>query len=129
MCWPKVGRIITNKLNNLGFGIRYQARIEKKPWFGGKKTLLVSIFVLNFPIKMLFQEYVGEKSPNVFPADRFYLALLTKVYRKPLMHKIFPEPEKILWLHAWKRFFCLMITQYLQPGIFSIKLKYFSKKS
>ena len=68
---------------------------KKFPNLGKKPWLCLSLDGLNFPFKMWFQQYVGEKTPKFFPAEPFFRVFLTKWLSKCL-HSIKPPlPWKI----------------------------------
>ena len=56
-------------------------KIEESALIFEKKALIVFIFGLNFPFKMQFKEYTGEKTPKCFPGHIF-LMFLTKYLSK-----------------------------------------------
>ena len=79
-------------------------KIEKSVLILERKTLIVSIFGLNVPFKMQFQEYIGKKVPKwlhvrpLFPA--FLTKCLTKCPSSTNHHPPFPPcHEKLLVEH------------------------------
>ena len=48
-------------------------KIEKSALILEKKLLIASIYLLNFQSKIQFLEYLGRKTPKIFPAGLFFL--------------------------------------------------------
>ena len=68
-------------------------------WFW-KKNLIVLIYELNFSFKILFSEYLGEKTANFFLQEILYSVVDKMFIEVPL----FQETTLVFknsWLHPW----------------------------
>ena len=70
-------------------------KIEKCALILRKKALIVSIFGLNIPFKMKFQEYLGEKTPK-FSLRGIFSSVFNIFIELPQFLKNLPCPENFL---------------------------------
>ena len=69
-------------------------KIEKIPMILEKKAKIASIFELNFPFKMQFHKYLGERIVKFFHVELFILLLMKNLWKCPNFTKP-PLPWKI----------------------------------
>ena len=77
-------------------------KIEKSVLILERKTLIVSIFGLNVPFKMQFQEYIRKKVPKWLHVRPLFPAFLTKCLTKcPSSTNHHPPPSPLVMKNFW----------------------------
>ena len=72
------------------------SKLKKSALIFEKSTLIVFIYGLNFSLKMLFEEYLGKKSPKFYQWRLSVVCCRLNVYRSDLVLINLPCPKKFL---------------------------------